>query len=121
MGENDIVTLSTSFLTAQAVRYGITGVLPNPEGEEPWNELVSHPSSDLWKIFGVAFFFCCIVSWIAMKEEALEEEEAQEEEEEEKLEARVSQLGRSLTAEQVAECANLQKEEEAREEANRVK
>eukprot|EP00931_Biecheleriopsis_adriatica_P087052 TRINITY_DN61574_c0_g1_i1.p1 TRINITY_DN61574_c0_g1~~TRINITY_DN61574_c0_g1_i1.p1 ORF type:complete len:600 (-),score=112.15 TRINITY_DN61574_c0_g1_i1:113-1870(-) len=63
--ELDIISLATSFLTVQVVRYAITGTLPNEEGlVEPWKP-VGYPAILQLLGFGVAslvvsILFVCI-------------------------------------------------------------
>merc|ERR1711871_1402681 len=55
--ENDIAGLAISFLTVQAIRYGLSGVLPNTEGlEEPQH---MHPVSCTVGLCGWSLAFAC--------------------------------------------------------------
>lgn len=55
--ENDVAGLSMSFLTVQALRYAISGILPNQEGLEPWGAAISHTPHQCHLLMGCGFIF----------------------------------------------------------------
>jgi len=62
--ENDVSSLSMSFLTVNVVRYALSGVLPNEEGlEEPENV---HPLSCTLYLFGIGILLALLASVLAM-------------------------------------------------------
>eukprot|EP00931_Biecheleriopsis_adriatica_P060994 TRINITY_DN36651_c0_g1_i1.p1 TRINITY_DN36651_c0_g1~~TRINITY_DN36651_c0_g1_i1.p1 ORF type:complete len:570 (-),score=136.83 TRINITY_DN36651_c0_g1_i1:65-1774(-) len=77
--ENDVAGLSLSFLTVQAIRFAISGILPNQEGLEIWEDAISHTPGQCHALLacGVGFF---LVSVIVLKLEPIlkKEEECEE-------------------------------------------
>jgi len=55
--EHDIAGMSLSFLTVQAVRFHISGALPDQEGIEEWNMTVSHTGIQCKQLLGIGFLF----------------------------------------------------------------
>ncbi|CAE7211445.1 unnamed protein product [Symbiodinium natans] len=60
--ENDVAGLSLSFLTVQALRFAISGLLPNQEGNESSSDAFSHSSRQCHILMGcgVGFFVLSI-------------------------------------------------------------
>jgi len=69
--ENDVMGLTLSFLTMNAIRFGITGCLPNQEGKEEEctveEFLYHHSTVDKWLLLGTAFVFTFLVFLIMFK------------------------------------------------------
>lgn len=59
--ENDVMGLSISFCAAQALRFLISGVLPDNEGKESWSDATSHTFSQVGMIWAVAVFFVLLI------------------------------------------------------------
>ncbi|CAJ1395672.1 unnamed protein product [Effrenium voratum] len=55
--ENDVAGLSMSFLTVQALRFWISGILPNQEGIEPWEQAISHTTRQCHWLMGSGLVF----------------------------------------------------------------
>jgi len=51
--EQDVLGLTMSFLTINIARQLICGSLPDPDGDEPWTMLVSHPARQMYELLGV--------------------------------------------------------------------
>jgi len=71
--ENDVAGLSLSFLTVQALRFGISGVLPNQEGIEIWSDAISHTSRQCHLLMGCGVGFFCLSLAVLNSERLLEE------------------------------------------------
>lgn len=87
--ENDVSSLSLSFLVVQALRFAVGGVLPNAEGEEV--PLVTHGWKEIGILFALAVFLCfsaIVLSLKLMKGDTTEEDN----EEEEPLSDRMGQI-----------------------------
>lgn len=66
--ENDVIGLALSFLTVQAVRFSISGVFPNEEGEESPLETMSHTYGELALFLGFAILCIGLLSYIVYTE-----------------------------------------------------
>lgn len=55
--ENDVAGLCMSFLTVQAIRFGISGFMPNQEGIEPWAVAISHSPHQCHLLIGSGLIF----------------------------------------------------------------
>ncbi|CAE7602075.1 unnamed protein product [Symbiodinium pilosum] len=71
--ENDVAGLSLSFLTVQALRYGISGILPNQEGIESWSDAISHSSRQCHILMGCGVVFFMLSLSVVNAERLLEE------------------------------------------------
>jgi len=56
--ENDVSSLSVSFLIVQSIRFAVTGILPNEEGEE--EPVVLHHYSCILALYGIGLLFACM-------------------------------------------------------------
>jgi hypothetical protein len=77
--ENDVVSLALSFLTIQAARFQISGVLPNSLGEEIPDEV--HPLRYVQQLFLVGMGCAVgtiVVMWITPRPQGLGEEESEQ-------------------------------------------
>jgi len=90
--ENDVSSLAASFLIVQSIRFAVTGVLPDEEGEEKGEQL--HHYSCILALYGTgllsAVMACALVFAMAKQgghSERESDHEAEEEEEEEEDEA----------------------------------
>ncbi|CAE7273216.1 unnamed protein product [Symbiodinium microadriaticum] len=73
--ENDVAGLSLSFLTVQALRYAISGILPNQEGIESWSDAISHSSRQCHLLMGCGLvFFLLSLAVLNFSERLLEEQ-----------------------------------------------
>jgi len=94
--ENDVMGLTLSFLTINAMRFSLTGCLPNQEGKEDEchaaasgfgidDELFDHTPAQKFALIGLGFFFTGMVIIVRMYfPEWLEEEKIEEKYEEDK-------------------------------------
>jgi heme/copper-type cytochrome/quinol oxidase subunit 2 len=91
--ENDISSLSVSFLIVQSIRYAVTGVLPNAEGEELAGGL--HHYSCTLTLYGIGLLFalmaCALVVALA-KQGGHHEGETDNEAEEENFVERMTEI-----------------------------
>lgn len=55
--EHDVAGLSLAFCTVQSLRYGISGVLPNEEGAESWEEISTHGGRQWQVLLGMGAVF----------------------------------------------------------------
>jgi len=70
--ENDVSSLSLSFLAVQVIRFIISGIMPNEEGEE--EPLVAHSWITISTFFGIGLMAMILAIVTAMKCTAEEEE-----------------------------------------------
>lgn len=74
--ENDVSSLSLSFLGVQVMRFIISGVMPNEEGEE--EPPVAHQWITIFAFFGMGLILMILAVILAMKCVSEEEEEVRE-------------------------------------------
>lgn len=74
--ENDVSSLSLSFLSVQVIRFIISGIMPNEEGEE--EPLVAHSWIHIATFFGIGLMAMILAIVMAMKCTSEEEEEDEE-------------------------------------------
>jgi len=70
--ENDVAGLSMSFLTVQALRFAISGILPNQEGIEPWEAAISHEPHQCHQLMGCGFIFFLLTMAVLNSERIVE-------------------------------------------------
>lgn len=84
--ENDVMGLTLSFNFTQAVRFLVTGKLPNQEGVEPFGSLVNHTTTHITELFMTGVFCACgmvIIFMCTAKKDAEGEESKKASEKEE--------------------------------------
>lgn len=56
--EDNVLALTVSFLSVQAIRFWIAGTLPDVEGLDPWDLETTRSLSDVGALFAAAAIFC---------------------------------------------------------------
>lgn len=76
--ENDVLGLALSFLLTQAIRYNISGIMPNQEGEEEGAIAGDHSTGQIGRLLGCAALFVILTALVLIKKPAGEMEGFQE-------------------------------------------
>lgn len=72
--ENDVMGLALSFLTVQGLRFMISGVMPNEEGQEEGKSAAEHSSMQVYELLAMGIVFIALMSYSIYQEPEEDEE-----------------------------------------------